>query len=162
MKVARLLSGGQTGADRAGLDAARTLGIPYAGWCPAGGWAEDLTEPPGLLAAYPGLRATPDPDPATRTRWNVRDSTAVLVLHLGGAARSPGTGLTLRTAEELDRHRLCAAADDEQQVRAWLASLPRPVVLDVAGPRESEEPGLHAAAYRTLVAVLGPDPAPNG
>ena len=53
VQVTRIVSGGQTGADRAALDIAIELGIAYGGWCPAGGWAEDFPEPPGLLAFYP-------------------------------------------------------------------------------------------------------------
>jgi hypothetical protein len=70
----RIVSGGQTGVDRAALDVAVALGMPYCGWCPRGGWAEDMPEPPGVLARYPRLEETPSEDPAQRTRWNVRDS----------------------------------------------------------------------------------------
>jgi hypothetical protein len=49
----RIRSGGQTGVDRAALDAAVLLGRPYEGWCPKGGWAEDFLRPPGLLTIYP-------------------------------------------------------------------------------------------------------------
>jgi hypothetical protein len=51
----KLLSGGQSGVDRAALDAALARGIEYGGWCPRGGWAEDFQRPPGLLARYPKL-----------------------------------------------------------------------------------------------------------
>jgi hypothetical protein len=54
--IGRIVSGGQTGVDRAALDVAIAHAIPYGGWCPAEGWAEDLPEPPGLLARYPALR----------------------------------------------------------------------------------------------------------
>src|SRR5690606_18077806 len=70
-----VLSGGQTGVDRAALDAAFALGLPEDGWCPAGRGAEDGAIP----TRYP-LRETPSPDPAQRTLWNVRDSDATLVL----------------------------------------------------------------------------------
>ena len=73
-----IVSGGQTGVDRAALDAAIARGIAYGGWCPQGGWAEDCPEPPGVLARYPLLRETPSADPAQRTEWNVRDSDASL------------------------------------------------------------------------------------
>ena len=75
-----ILSGGQTGVDRAALDAAIERGLAYRGWCPRGGSAEDLPEPPGLLARYPHLRETPEADPAERTRRNVRDGDRLLVL----------------------------------------------------------------------------------
>jgi len=80
--------------DRAALDVAIALAIPYGGWCPLGGWAEDFPEPPGLLPRYPLLRETPLADPAQRTEWNLRDSDAVLVISLAaGPAVSRGTEL---------------------------------------------------------------------
>ena len=60
----KLLSGGQSGVDRAVLDVAIARGIDYGGWCPKDGWAEDLSAPPGLLAKYPQLKETPLADPA--------------------------------------------------------------------------------------------------
>ena len=66
-KIAELRSGGQSGADRGAMDAALAYGIPVVGWCPAGGWAEDLTEPPGVLALYPLMVETPLSDVAQRT-----------------------------------------------------------------------------------------------
>jgi len=47
--IEQVVSGGQTGADRAGLDAAMALGIPVGGWCPRGRRAEDGPIP----AIYP-------------------------------------------------------------------------------------------------------------
>ena len=76
----KIFSGGQTGVDRAALDVAIERGMSWGGWCPKGGWAEDLTEPPGLLAKYPHLRETPDSHPLQRTEWNVRDSNAMLII----------------------------------------------------------------------------------
>lgn len=153
MLVTRMVSGGQTGADRAALDVAISLGLPYGGWYPAGGWAEDLPTPPGLLARYPALREAPAGPRSTRTRWNVRDSDATLVLVLRSAARSHGTRLTVDVAAALGRPVLVAVATDVEAVRAWLDPLGA-CVLNVAGPRESEDPGLYDAAYRTLRAAL--------
>ena len=150
----RIVSGGQTGVDRAALDAAVACGVPYGGWVPAGGTAEDLHEPPGLLALYPGLRATEESDDRVRTLRNVRDSDALLVLRLHTTS-SPGTDLTVAEARRADRPILEAHATDEDAVGRWLAGLPHDTAVDVAGPRESQDPGVYAAAYRTLVAVLG-------
>ena len=154
MRITRLVSGGQTGADRAALDAAVALGVPYGGWCAPDGWAEDLADPPGLLRRYPLLRPTPPGPVSTRTRWNVRDSDATLVLLLGELAASAGTRLTVEVASALERPCLVTRATDLTGVSGWLSSLEEPLVLNVAGPRESESPGLYAAAYRTLTAVL--------
>jgi Circularly permutated YpsA SLOG family len=76
----KVISGGQSGVDRAALDAAFACGIAYGGWCPRGGWAEDFPSPPGVLTRYPLLKETPLADPAQRTEWNVRDSHAMLIV----------------------------------------------------------------------------------
>src|SRR5215510_5032972 len=73
-RLTRIVSGGQSGADRAALDFAIARGLEYGGWCPKGGWAEGFPDPPGLIARYPNLRETPERDPKQRTEWNVRDS----------------------------------------------------------------------------------------
>jgi hypothetical protein len=137
--------------DRAALDVALELGLPCGGWCPRQRWAEDGPIDP----RYP-LLETPASDPAQRTGWNVRDSDATLVL-LRGAA-SGGTALTLAVAERLGRPCLSvdlASAPDASDVRAFLA---RHAVrtLNVAGPRESQRPGIHAEALAFLRRVLGP------
>ena len=76
----KIISGGQTGIDRAALDAAIEMGVDYGGWCPKGGWAEDFRKPPGLLARYPLLRETPSAEPIQRTEWNVRDADRLMIL----------------------------------------------------------------------------------
>lgn len=161
-RIGRIVSGGQSGVDRAALDFAIANGIPYGGWCPRGGWAEDLTSPPGLLALYPALRATPDANPAQRTRWNVRDSDGTLIL-TRAAARSPGAELTERAAVELGRPfsvvDLRDPAGAEARIEDLLAALPAASVLNVAGPRESEAPGIYEHGVRLLEARLLIDPA---
>src|SRR5208282_3413218 len=95
----KLLSGGQSGVDRAVLDVALARGIAYGGWCPQGGWAEDFPEPPGVLAKYPNLKETPRADPAQRTEWNVRDADACLIIvDAGGLPVSKGTALASELA----------------------------------------------------------------
>jgi hypothetical protein len=153
----KIVSGGQTGVDRAALDTAIALGVDYGGWCPAGGWAEDMPNPPGLLRLYPGLRAIPEADPAERTRWNVRDSNATLILvGAGGCAASPGTELTVETAAVLGRPWVEIAVDDagaDTRLAAWLDAV-WPAVLNIGGPRESEAPGIYRKARRVLAGVL--------
>lgn len=153
----RVVSGGQTGVDRAALDVALELGLPCGGWCPRGRRAEDGPIHP----RYP-LRETPTPEYPLRTEWNVRDSDATLVLH--GGRKDRGTALTIRLARRLGRPLLevdllhpPAAAE----VRSWLAG--RGIgVLNVAGPRESSVPGVGARAAAFLREVLSPlaPPAP--
>jgi hypothetical protein len=151
--IARIVSGGQSGVDRAALEVGRRAGIPIGGWCPSGGRAEDLTEPPGIRALFPELEETGSADSRVRTRWNVRDSDATLVLVRGDVV-SPGTRLTVEVAEELGRPHLVADVHDVEGVRSWLAGLPDRVVLNVAGPRESQAPGIRADAEALLAAVL--------
>ena len=165
IRPVRIVSGGQSGADRGALEAARQLLIPIGGWCPQGGWAEDLPDPPGVMALFPELREAGSPEPEVRTRANVRDSDTTLILvPSAGLAASPGTLLTRSTAREMGRPLLVLDPDDPatpSQVRHHLASLSTPAVLNVAGPRESESPGLTEAARRCLLEALG-NPAVRG
>ena len=153
--VRRVVSGGQTGADRAALDAARAAGIAHGGWCPAGGLAEDLPVPPGLLPRYPALRETDSADPAERTRLNVRDSDATLAVVPTGPPTG-GTLLTVQEAARLARPCLVSTGEDADEVRSWLAGLGEGLTLNVAGPRESTSPCVYAGTLRLLEAVLGP------
>mgnify|MGYP006174065873 CR=1 FL=1 len=94
--LARIISGGQTGVDRAALDAAMAAQYPVGGWCPQGRRAEDGPIP----RDYP-LRETPSAEYAQRTLWNVRDSDATLVLTPGPI--TGGTRWTVVKAQELQR-----------------------------------------------------------
>lgn len=149
-------SGGQTGVDRAGLEVARELGLSYCGWCPHGGWAEDLPEPPGLLAIYPALTATPSSDPRQRTSWNVRDADAtLLIVPTAGFDGSPGTAFTHLCVEVLypGPFRIVPldALDPGAEIQAWLRGLGLPhLCLNVAGPRASEVPGIQESALAAL------------
>ncbi len=160
-----IITGGQSGVDRAALDAAIACGVPYGGWCPEGGWAEDMPEPPGLLARYPNLRATPSDDPSQRTEWNVLDAEACLVLiDAGGAGVSAGTAWAETLASEYGkpfREVDVGAPDAAERVRSWLAALLEardgngPFKLAIGGPRESEAPGIYDKARTILGEVLG-------
>jgi Circularly permutated YpsA SLOG family len=155
-----IVSGGQSGVDRAALDEAIAHGIAYGGWCPQGGWAEDMTEPPGLLAHYPHLRETPSAEPAQRTEWNVRDSDASLILvDAGGVAVSAGTALAEKLAAQYKKPLLVLdvnAKDAAVRIRAWLAALlaahtgGAPFRLAIGGPRQSEAGGIYAKARALL------------
>lgn len=147
-ELARIVSGGQTGADRAALDAALACGVACGGWCPRGRLAEDGPIP----ARYP-LRETPDPDPEERTRWNVRDSDATLVF--GPDPPAGGTALAVEEAHRLGRPVLHSALVPAELPRlvAWLGEH-RIRCLNVAGPRESEMPGLEARARSFLCGLL--------
>jgi hypothetical protein len=158
----KVTSGGQSGVDRAALDAAIACGIDYGGWCPRGGWAEDFPSPPGVLSKYPLLKETPLPDPAQRTEWNVRDANAILiVVGEGGTAVSEGTALAVALAQRYRHPTLTIdPSDPEAGVRtlAWIAAqrvaFGEAFVLSVGGPRESEAPGIYARALAFLRGVL--------
>src|SRR4029078_3066069 len=98
-----IVSGGQTGFDRAALDTAIARGVLYGGWCPKGGWAEDMPKTPGLLASSPYLQETPLTEPHQRTHTNVRDRDRLMVLVDEGGVNSPGTELAIRTAYTLQK-----------------------------------------------------------
>ena len=85
MQISKVISGGQSGVDRAALDVALECSIPYGGYCPLGGWAEDYPNPPGVLATYPLLVPTSSHDPAQRTELNVAQSdlTSIILLLCG-------------------------------------------------------------------------------
>jgi hypothetical protein len=158
----KLLSGGQSGVDRAVLDVALARGIAYGGWCPRGGWAEDFPEPPGLLARYPKLKETPLADPAQRTEWNVRDADACLmIVDAGGFEVSRGTALAREEAARYRKPSFVAelgAADVTEHAAAWLRaqreSFGRNLTLAIGGPRESEAPGIYARAAAFIGALL--------
>jgi hypothetical protein len=142
--------------DRAALDFAIEHGIAYGGWCPKGGWAEDMPDPPGVLARYPHLRETPDADPKQRTEWNVRDSDATLIVTPAGAlGHSPGTVFTIIYAEKYSKPYLIvdpAEAGTAEKIVSWLASIPNLTSLNIAGPRESDSAGVYTAT-RTLLGM---------
>ncbi len=157
----KLISGGQTGVDRAVLDVALEHGIAYGGWCPKGGWAEDFPKPPGLLAKYPELRETPLADPAQRTEWNVRDADAcVILVEAGGVDVSAGTALAQDLAHRYRKPLLIvnlAETDTLNRAALWLrvqqARHGAGLNLAIGGPRESEAPGIYqraAALIRSL------------
>lgn len=149
--IERIVSGGQTGVDRAALDAARAAGIDCGGWCPAGRRAED-----GAIADHYPLRETHSGSYRERTRLNVRDSDATLVLTDGPP--QGGTRTTVDVARDMEKPVLVIdlaadpadAAANIVRLRAWVAE-EGVRVLNVAGPRESESPGI----YRAAIVLLG-------
>jgi hypothetical protein len=154
----RIRSGGQTGVDRAALDAAILTSRVYEGWCPKGGWAEDFVHPPGLLTKYPHLEETPSESPRQRTEWNVRDSAATLIFVPDLGYRSKGTDFTIECAKKYGK-RYCVIhyLDDEAVIAARnvISQFPEEQSLNIAGPRESEHPGAYDRCLAILVEALG-------
>ncbi|EKD84234.1 MAG: hypothetical protein ACD_39C00161G0003 [uncultured bacterium] len=147
--LALLISGGQTGVDRAALDFAMQNGIAHAGWCPLGRKAEDGVIPERYLLKEASTRLYQQ-----RTQLNVRDSQATLIIR-DEARRSRGTALTIKCAEKLNKPVLVIDIGDYdyKKVIKWLNTV-RPQVLNVAGPRLSESPDAAAAASAILVAAI--------
>ena len=151
--VRKIVSGGQTGADRAALDTAIELRIEHGGWAPRGRWAED-----GPLAPRYHLAETDSRQPSLRTEWNVRDADATLIFSHGPLVG--GSALTLMFAEQcgkpilhLDLVELDEAAA-AKTLAQWLGQI-APAVLNVAGPRASNDPLIYDAVCRILRRVLG-------
>ena len=146
----RIVSGGQTGVDRAALDVALAFSLDCGGWCPKGRRAEDGP----LDDRYP-LRETPRRRYGQRTDWNVRDSNGTLILFRTGM--DGGTRLTWDRARS--RGRPCRQVDLDRNpgteaVMRWIRRH-RIQVLNVAGPRESSSPGVYDRARAFLVRLLG-------
>jgi hypothetical protein len=151
LPLCRIVSGGQTGVDRAALDVAIELGLDHGGWCPAGRKAED-----GPIDEVYRLRPTDSPDYAVRTEKNVVDSDATLILCPGEP--TGGTVLTLRLARRHVKPVLVVrpgARGAAKQVHDWLREH-QVGVLNVAGPRESTAPGFGKLARGFLLRVLKP------
>ena len=132
----KIISGGQTGADRAALDFAIEHGIPHGGWCPKGRRAED-----GPIDSKYQLQETPNCDYLQRTEWNVRDSDGTVIFSIGEHLTG-GSLLTLNFAqrEEKPWRILSATAIEDAPDRLWSFIEDNHIqVLNVAGPRASKE-----------------------
>jgi Circularly permutated YpsA SLOG family len=158
----KIISGEQTGVDRAALDVAIERSMSWGGWCPKGGWAEDLPDPPGLLNKYPKLRETPSSQPEQRTEWNVRDSDAILIItNREGLAVSKGTKRAQEWADRCGKPLLVvdvgqpdAVAQVAQWLRAQRQRFGAHMALGVGGPRESEAPGIYTSTRELIAGVL--------
>ena len=141
----KIVSGGQTGVDRAALDVALRLDVPCGGWCPNGRRAEDGPIP----SRYP-MQETPTTEYAERTEWNVRDSDGTLVLCIGKA--TGGTAVTIGLARKWNKPLFVVDLAEEARVEPvhnWIVS-ERIKTLNVAGPRQST----HASCYTLATLFL--------
>ena len=143
----KIISGGQTGVDRAALDVALELGISCGGFCPKGRKSEDGTIP----EKYPLTETQTDQYPE-RTELNVKAGDGTLILLAGTADR--GTQLTIELCKRHDKP--CVVVNLEKEsvnVKSWLEKN-NILVLNIAGNRESISPGIHEKAYRFLLETL--------
>jgi hypothetical protein len=150
--IKKIISGGQTGADRAALDVALKLSIPHGGWIPKGRKAED-----GTLPEIYRLKEMPTDSYPARTEQNVIDSDGTLII-----ARGKLTGGTDYTRQMTLKHRkqllgidlnLTGHFDAASLIVSWI-KLQRVQVLNVAGPRASKDPRIYSDVLRILEQVI--------
>ncbi len=169
-RIGKIISGGQTGADRAALDVALDLGIAHSGWCPRGRRAED-----GVINHRYNLSETTSPAYIVRTERNVCDTNATLIFF--HTRPTGGTAATIALARRHDKPflslDLAKFANNRQaasKIKQWLERLPvqlrfndaqkhnekqeSTIALNVAGPRESTVPGIYLKVYGILKCLL--------
>jgi hypothetical protein len=155
--IEKIVSGGQTGADRAALNLAIEHGIPHGGWCPKGRLAED-----GKIDARYNLKETPSSGYVQRTEWNARDSDGTVVFSIATVL----TGGSKKTADFANKHnkpvlhisRQGGPASPEQALLRFI-DCHGIKVLNVAGPRASKEPEVYGFVKEVLAKALSGAPA---
>lgn len=146
-----IISGGQSGVDRAALDFALKFGIACGGWCPKGRLAED-----GVIDSKYPLRETHTSDYESRTKLNIDNSSATLVLTSGNVDK--GTQLTIDYCQLLRKPLLLIDLQSEQdlsivKIRNWMKKY-NVQILNIAGPRESSSPGIFELTTRFLEKLI--------
>ena len=160
MLISKIISGGQTGVDRGAIEAALELGFPYGGLISKGRLAEDGIVP----LKFDKKEVAPRKDYLFRTEWNVAHSDATLILNFGREL----SGGTKRTADFCEKHGKPYWVEDLNRINEtdrglefwyWLEAefWMKPVVLNVAGPRESKSPGIQVAAKAFIAKALRAD-----
>lgn len=140
----RIVSGGQTGADRAALDWAIANDVAHGGWCPRGRKAED-----GVIAEMYRLVETSSASYLQRTEYNVRDSDATVIFTLSSTL-SAGSKRTIEFAQQYRRPCLHLLAQNSLAAFSHFLRRHRVTVLNVAGSRESTAPGIAELVYERL------------
>jgi hypothetical protein len=152
LRLERIVSGGQTGADQAALDVAIELGIPHGGWVPKGRKTER-----GPLPAKYRLKEMPTDSYPKRTEQNVIDSQGTLIISHGELKE--GSEYTKRMAVkhgkpwihiDANKHSIEAAVE---MIRTWINGNDIEL-LNVAGPPASKDPKIYTATKRILKAVM--------
>lgn len=149
--ITKIISGGQTGVDRAALDVARQLEIAWGGYCPKGRRAEDGPIP----EVYGRLIETGSTKYPVRTEMNVREADATLIITWGEP--TGGSLLTVKLCKKHDKPHFVADMHETPlpQVVSWLEGV-RPTVLNVAGPAQSKFPliDVHERARQFLMNMM--------
>lgn len=146
-----IISGGQTGTDRGGLDAGLELDIPIDGYAPTGRKAED-----GVIPTKYTLTELPNSDYKARTRHNVFTANGTIIFVY--RSMTPGSFYTQQEARKMNKHLLVIDTSNVREVnipmiRNWLDAV-RPWTLNIAGSRESKAPGMQDAVRSLLVEAM--------
>ena len=147
----KIVSGGQSGVDRAALDAAIKLRITCGGYIPKGRLAED-----GIISDKYPLTESYSSNYCVRTRLNIRYSCVTLILKDGELE-----GGTLYTFEICKRFKKPVKVVDLKdknviaEIKEFLEEV-SPKILNIAGPRESKKPGIYKKALKILLKALKP------
>lgn len=139
----KIISGGQTGGDRGGLDAAIELGIEHGGHCPAGRRAQD-----GIIPPQYNMIETKEWNYQARTKLNVQNSDVTLIFGIS----SPGCWLTTKFCRELNKPWYWKDMNKENILK--FLNTHKPKIINIAGNREQSNPGLQLKVKELLVEVL--------
>lgn len=150
----KIISGGQTGVDRAALDAAIKLNISHGGWCPKGRKAE-LGE---VIACHYQLRETDSDDYSVRTILNIKDADGTLIFVPSlPVTTNDGTILTIQGVKKSKKPYLILDLSKEDnldnEINTWLEKY-NIKTLNIAGPRESQSPGIYEKVFNLLTKTL--------
>jgi len=159
MPITKIVSGGQTGADSGGIDAAIHCKVPHGGWCPQGRRAEN-----GVISDKYQLKETSSSGYLPRTEQNVIDSDATLIFTIGKLS-----GGSLKTMEFAQKHKKpvlridigeYSRKDTVNFILRWFegdVTMPTPArncIMNVAGQRESKAPGIQEKVKAIMIDVL--------
>lgn len=156
MKV-KIISGGQTGVDQSGLRAARLSGLQTGGWI-AKGWMTELGPAPDLGPLF-NLKEWPERGYPARTKQNVKESDATILVVSNRKQIKGGTGLTLKLIKDHAKPFLIIDLSDlyvqewPKTIVQWIRNLGIQI-LNVAGPRCSSDPELDKASEEILVKIF--------
>ncbi|MCF8379556.1 MAG: putative molybdenum carrier protein [Bacteroidales bacterium] len=146
----KIISGGQTGVDRAALDFALKNKLKTGGWCPRGRKAED-----GVISDLYPLKETPSADYQQRTRKNIEESDGTLIIF--NMQMDKGTSLTFTYCNEINKPHFLIdlhLKKNKDDLFKWINDN-NIRILNIAGPRESYSPGIYFMAKKRLESVLG-------
>lgn len=143
----KIISGGQTGVDRAALDFAHAKQINSGGWCPKGRWAED-----GIISQKYQLQETTSDNIDERTAKNVEEADGTLIICR--KRLDTGSLQTIQHCKTFGKPFLLIKEGEENSFNKWMQSNSINI-LNIAGPRESNEPGIYIFALKILTEIFG-------